>query len=435
MIEYFGNRLVKQGRDVFSYTGTHWKILTDTDHDRLKVMIQRICGGLADLKLIEPAYQLFIIHLPVVPDGVDLFAPNPSKVNFLNGTLHLTRGGDRKYQLRFTEHRPEDYVINILPYEYRPGDQSRNAEFDAMLERISEGDPDKAEKIRAVRQMYGACLVPLFPHLFMCYGPAGTGKSTILNIAARLVHRDNLCDVPPSEFKGFGMETMAGKLVNISTDIPFDMPMRDEIVKQIIDRKPMRIQRKRKVDVYAPIPAVHLFGGNDIPKALDGVSKAHDRRWTFLEFSKFVPKGSYTMDYWDYCYEISPQGILNFALEGLMDLIEERGHFTVPESGKRKMEAWQLASDPVGQFLVDIDQGEVADGNNKLIRGPGAQIERKKLWDCFVKWYEHAFNFPPKLGKIGFFDVLRHKKLKEKKIRGVDYFEGIGLEVENSAQS
>lgn len=434
LLEHFSGKLIKQERDVFAYTGTHWRMLSLTDHDRLKQMIQRICGGLADMKLIEPAYKLFIIHLPSVPENVDLYVPNPSKVNFTNGTLHLVRGPDRKYQLHFKEHRPEDYVVNMLPYEYKAGDTTRNAEFDAMLERVFEGDVDKDQKIRAVRQMYGACLVPLYPHLFMCYGPAGTGKSTIINIAARLVAKDNLCSVAPSEFVGFNMESMAGKLVNLHTDIPLDMPIRDEVVKQIVDRRPMRIRRKGIKDIYAPVPAVHIFGGNGIPKALDGISRAHDRRWTFLGFSKFVPKGNYDRDYWDFCYEQSPQGVLNFALEGLQDLLNEGGHFLVPDSGRQKMEEWQLESDPVGTFLRDVEQGEVADGNNKLMRGSGTQIERKRLWDVFVKWHEHTYNFAPKIGKIGFFDVLRHKKLTEKTTKGVRYFEGVGLEVESTAQ-
>jgi phage/plasmid-associated DNA primase len=335
--------------------------------------------------------------------------------------------------LVFGPHKREDYLVNVLPFDYREGDTTVNQEFQDMLGRVFHEDKDAEEKVRAVRQMYGAMLMPLYPHLFMLWGPPGTGKSTVLNIGARLVDRANLCGVPPSEFKDFNMETMAGKLVNLDTDIPFDTPMRDEVVKKIIDRRPFRVRRKNKTDLYVPLPAIHAFGGNDLPHALDGISKAHDRRWTFIGFNAFVPKGSYDREYWDYCFDLCPAGILNFALEGLRDLIAVGGHFLNPMSGKEKLRVWQLKSDIVGQFLEDVSEGLVSDKNSTIELKEGLEMPRSVAWEIFKKWHEEVYSRSPVLGRNVFFERMRQKNLPEKRTRSGRYFEGIGAKVSDGA--
>lgn len=430
-IAFFAGRLMKQDRDLFYYIGTHWQLLTLMDQDRLRVMIQKVCQGFADVKHIDSAYRLFIYHLPTPPPFVDFFVPHPFCVNFQNGTLHLRKEG-RGFKMEFLNHSRQDFLTCILPYEYRAGDQEKNAEFEGMLERVFLGDSDKGDKIRAVRQMYGACLLPAFPRLFMLHGKPGTGKSTVINIAARLVHKDNLCSVPPSQWTGFNMEGMAMKLVNVDTDIPLQEPINDDLVKKIIERKPFRIRRKGIKDLSAPIPAIHLFGGNDLPKTLDGASRAHTRRWTFLEFKAFVPQGNYDQFYWDFCFDQSPQGVLNFALAGLKDLCASGGHFLNPASGVEAIEEMQDRNDMVARFLKDIQEGEMPDQYNKWELAPTARVERKEAWRGFQTWYKEVYCTEPKMGRSVFFNALRSKMGQEIKSDGVYYVPGIGVRGEGS---
>lgn len=430
LLEAYKHKLVKLEEDLFVYAGTHWKHLSMADIDQIKCQIQDLCGGLATIDQISGVFGLFRMGLSCPPEGVNLFQPQPFAVNFLNGTLFIDQGFSKEgtaYSLRFTEHKPEHWMINVLPYNYSPDWSERNQEFDDMLKRVTEGEPDQEQKILAIRQMFGACLLPAFPHLFFLWGEPGTGKSTIMKIAARLVHGDNLCSVEPKDFSGFGMETMAGKLVNIDTDVDVSQPIADSILKKIEDRVNMRIQRKKLRDIYAPLPATHIFGGNEIPKTLEGISRAHNRRWTFIGFHRVMTKGgNYNKEYAAWCFEQCPQGVLNFALEGLRDIVTKGGHFLNPESGKAKMEEWQLRTDVVGQFLRDIDEGEVLDGNTKITLEKDAKIERAKFWKCFCAWHQEAMNSAPKLGRTTFFDRVVMKGIEVKKIKGVMYFKGLG---------
>lgn len=426
LLRWAGDRLVKQDRDLFEYVGTHWRHLEPGDHDRIRQAIQHSCSGLATMSMVDAVYRLLVVHLESPGEGVDLFTPNPFCANMKNGSLWVVQDKARRtFDLEFRPHRQADWLVNVLQFAYLPDDKSENAEFLGMLDRVYAGDADKEQKILATGEMYGSLLVPLFPHLFMCWGGAGTGKSTVLNIAARLVHKDNLCSVAPSEFVGFNMESMAGKLVNIDTDIPLSEPIRDEIVKKIIDRRPFRIRRKGIKDLYAPIPAVHLFGGNSIPRTLDGASRAHDRRWTFLGFHHPVPKGDYSIDYWDWCFEQNPQGVLNFALAGLKRLLAQRGMFTNPDSGKAKMEQWQINSDVVGQFLRDIKEGETIAKFTQVSTENNGVVERKQLWETFRVWHEEVHSRKPSIGRSRFYESLEATGIVVKTIQGVRYFCGL----------
>jgi phage/plasmid primase-like uncharacterized protein len=433
LLRFYGADIVKQDGDLFRYTGTHWKMMRVEEHDQIKQRLQTLLGGGGTASQVESAYRLFLTFAPVTPEGVDLHTPPQWVTNFQNGTLFIVKKA-RKYEFEFRSHERSDYVNFVLPFPYNPDDTSRNAEFDAMLERVFEGDADIAQKKTALSEMYGASLVPAFPHLFMLYGQPGTGKSTAIILASRLVHRENTCSVDPTEFDGSNLDSMVGKLVNFDTDIEMHKPISEKQIKKIIDRVPFNIKRKYLRNISAPIPAIHIFGGNDIPKTLDGASKAHDRRWTFIGFDKVVAKGNYDVDYADYCFNEGPAGILNFAIAGLKSLLARGGHFTMPDSGREKMAAWQLQTDPIGQFLKDVEGGTIYDSNNQVKVGPTWRIKQMALWGCFKSWHLDTFSTEPKLSRIKFYAVLRDRGYRTVTITGLDHFMGIGVSEVASSQ-
>jgi phage/plasmid primase-like uncharacterized protein/phage/plasmid-associated DNA primase len=414
LIKFYGDKLIKQDRDLFAYTGTHWRLLRLADTDQIKQQMQFLCGNMATSAQLSSMYELFVQKLPSVPEGISLFESRQWVANFRNGSLFVTPetdpNGETVHKINFKEHDPKDYLVNLLPFEYNPDWSVENSEFQNMLNRVFEGDIDKDDKIRALGQMFGACLIPTYPHLFFLYGPPGTGKSTVMKIAARLIDKDNLCSVQPHEFTGFNMESMAGKLVNMDTDVDIHKPIADTVVKKIEDRVSITIHRKGLKDIKAPLPATHIFGGNEIPKTLEGYCNAHDRRWTFLGFFKAVIKGNYNKNYADYCFEHNPQGVLNFALKGLFDLlVTNKGHFTQPASGAEKMKEWLKKTDFVEQFLEALDAGDVLDNNCRLTRDVNGKIKRAKLYELFRIWGVAEgldLRYTP---AQTFYDVLRKK--------------------------
>jgi phage/plasmid primase-like uncharacterized protein/phage/plasmid-associated DNA primase len=430
LLKFYGQDIIKQGAsDIFVFLGTHWKHVPKAYHSQFKIQIQTLCNGLATNAIVNAVFELFLVHLPKVPEGRDMFAPKAFLANFKNGTLHAVRDQEYNYSLKFQPHSKEDYLTNMIPLDYAPEKGEKNVEFEKMLDRVFEGDVDRDEKIRAVKQMYGACLIPLFPHLFLLHGQAGSGKSSLIIPAMRLVSQENISGVEPHEFTGFLMESMVGKLVNVVTDIDTTQTMDDANIKKIEDRIPIRIDRKFQTPVYMPLPAVHIFGANELPRTFSGASKAHERRWTFISIEKFQAQGFYNKDFAVQVFDACPGGVLNFALEGLADLLTCRGHFVNPSSGKEKMKEWQLEYDVFGTFFKEIGAGEVLDNNTVVMLENGLQIERKKLWKVFMEWHRECKGFPPKVSKQKLYAACDKLGHRVKAIDGVYYFEGLGVKL------
>jgi len=423
---YTNGNLLKQEKDLFYYKDGYWQILETRETDILRRKLYKTFGANARSNQVESAFKTFLAYAPSKPKRVDLFTPNPKVTNFINGSLHLI-DNEGEYSLDFREHDKHDYITHIIDLEYSEDLTEVNTDFEEMLLRIFEEDDDKLEKIACLSELFGAALMPAFPHLFFLYGVPQSGKSVICKILMNLIGRDNISNVPPHEFNGFNMESMLHKLVNLVTDIDTRPVISDAMVKQIEDREPALIRRKNKKDLRAAMPAVHIFGANDLPKTFDGSNKAHDRRWTIVKFNKPYT-GKMYRDIDKLVFNKSPRGVLNFALRGLQRLIESGGFFSESSSGKAEKDAWQLENDNVGLFLKDIEEGEVvnAAGNSLEIK-EGLSIYRADLWDAFRKWLLDTNKGSSKIGRTKFYKLVESKGYPLRRSKDGYYFDSIGV--------
>jgi len=436
LLEKLGEDIIRQDKSLFRYTGTHWKELFSVDIDKIKNQINRLYDEEAESKRVDSAFRTLVRNIPSVPDGVNLYNPMPTAASFTNGTLHAFKGQGREWRFEFRPHNRLDFVVNVLPYEYKENDKSSNQEFDSMLERVFEGDHDKDEKIRALAQMYGACLMPIYPHFWFLVGAPGTGKSTAIKLAKKLVSEENTCSVDPTEFEGFNLESMLGKLVNYDTDVNTTDPINDAKLKKIEDGIPFRVRRKGIADAYGVLPATHIFGGNDIPPTIEGSSRAHNRRWTFMGFDKVLTdRGDYDREFDQIVWDAGPQAIIQFAVRGLKDTLLNRGLYLNPASGKVKMEEWQAQSDPVGLFLEDIAEGEVVDSGCTVYLAPEAKISSRILFSIFKQWGSTSGVDLRSWSNRKFFKGMAARGYEKYRSHGCQAFKGFQVEgrVENNA--
>jgi len=451
ILNHFGDNVRKYDKDIFSYNGVNWTEWTDIQRTALSKAITAIFDsqtGVGRVNQIE-AYVLKLMK----PFKENPFVQNPFIANFLDGVLEATPNGP-KYELVFREHRKEDNCLYALPFKYQIDRSIKNENFLKMIERVSGGDQNK---IRQYRQMYGAILLPLYPHLFLAVGAGGTGKTAVIKCGIKLRDPGSMSFTDPTSWgSSFGLEPMLGKLVNVDLDIETHKPIADAIVKKIEDRHLFSVNRKNKKVVNAPIPAVHVFGGNKIPPTLEWGTRAHDRRWTFIEFNSFEGVMNSDRDYSFRVFAECPEGVLNFALEGLTDLIESNGSYFNSDESKKMVTDWQLANDPIGQFIKEVTVVKNLDPNlckngEDIVTTVSlgfsalrtiqphvlslsydaddnlAVIERKKLWGLFLDWYREYRSKVPNLGRTIFYEALRAIKVKEKTIKGVRYFIGFSL--------
>lgn len=426
IVAHFGQLVMKYEKDLFTYVGTHWEKWSDSDFDRLYNTITDLLERQTASGRVDGVAKF--VNKLVTSFTKNPFEPNPFVANFRDGTLEAIENADG-YDLKFREHRKEDMCLSVIPMKYNCDRNIKNEKFESMINDIIGSDQ---EKLRVLKQMYGSVIMPIFPHLFMMIGMGGTGKSSAIKGSVFLRDQNSISNTDPSSWAGtFGLEPMIGKLVNIDLDIDTHKPIADSLVKKIEDRYSFSINRKNKAVIKAPIPSVHIFGANKLPPTLEWGSKAHDRRWTFIRFNKYDGSENADREYSHRMCRTCPEGVLNFALEGLNDLMQSKGKYFVTKESKDDVREWQLQNDSVGQFAEELLEA-AADGVDFIVCGLGgslradkdSRVQRKDFWLFFVHWHIEAFNRKPSIGRNKFLTALNSYKITSKKSDGVHYILG-----------
>lgn len=429
----FGSVVKQNAEDLFYYKDNYWQYLDKSKIQILKTKLNAQFRNKLSEKKLEAIFRLFVLYVPSKPDDIDLFSPSPDMANFKDGTLHLVRYSDQ-FKLEFKKHDKENFCTTIIDQEFERYSEKRNDLFENWLREYLDQDEDK---YRLIQEMFGASLMPMFPQFFVLLGSSGTGKSTTIKILKRL-HRndDNISGVSPDKFHGFHMASMIGKLLNIVMDIKTNCKIDDDIVKSIDDRAPMRIERKRKDDVYVPLPALHIFGANKMPSTFEGYSGAMKRRFSIINFDK-VFSGVRNAYISDDLFDHDPQGVLNFALEGLFRLVEiNKGNYTATESSQKNVEEWTSFNDVYKLFIDEMtDEGLDLGGEAfRLIEHSDAMILKTKLWKAFQKWQEEALDQRNQFGKMRFYKLLKDAGIEEKRFSHGRYFSGLGESIPENDQ-
>lgn len=432
LLKWFGDRIVIQDKAIFSYTGSHWVELGPTDVSQIKQMIDVATNKLLSIRDIDTYYKHFYTYLPVVPRGVSMFQPNPYIANFQNGSLHCGHGPGVRPE--FKPHDPRDFLISVLPFEKPEWTSDQELPpapmFDHMIESLWAANSDKDQAKLLAYELIGAAIMPAFPIIVIYHGAPNSGKSTFIKLIVKLVNKQNVSSVQLCEMFGFNMESMVGKLVNFDTDIDVNKPMNDSEVKKLIDRMPRRVCRKGQSDVYAHLPALHLFAANRPPKSLDGSSHAYGRRLILVKTDSLSMPGKRVADFEERLLKEEMPGILARGLMGLYRLIENDGLYTIPETSLAQVRNLEMESDAVGQFLEDVSHGEcMTEKSHRLVIHPEASIRRAELWVCFDNWQQSSNPRGNWIGKHEFFDKMRHRSFHDKRTSSERLMVGIGLQV------
>lgn len=415
---YYKGSIIKSGGDLFIWDEKYWRAFTDADRDHIFRQIIVLHGGLGTYPRFQNVLKNFI---GVIPEATqNLFYTNPQRITFNNGTLALDFIGGKWSIVFRPDHRKDDFSTNLIPYDYDPA--ARNSVFEETIHNIL-GDDEGEAKIRAVKQMFGSALAPMYPRLFLLVGKPGSGKSTLILLASALVSEGNVCSLQPSKFEGFEMELMAGKLINAVTDLNVVKPISDEVIKQIEDRVPLTINRKYKKAIQAPFPAVHLFGANDIPPTLERGSMSHTRRWTFIQCDKFGGDiTTHDKHRIDKIRASGMAGVINFAIEGLKDLLEHNGKFFVPESGAKRMSEWQTENDPIASFVEAMRKNE---DEIPFVFDPDGRVKPVALWAAFGEWHDASYYTKPRIPKMKFYRKLENHLGVRKTHQGHQFYCGV----------
>lgn len=261
-----------------------------------------------------------------------------------NGIIVLGDNGS----VEIREHTPDFFALTKLPYAYDP--KATCPRWDKFLDEVTFCNK---ELQRTLKQWAGYTLSPLqiFEVLLILLGEAGTGKGTYKRTLMAMNGNENCSEVPLRRFTDkYSLSITYGKKLNTAPDAESELtPQVEAIIRTWTGEDGLDYERKYLAGFTARPTAKLMILANEFPKFTDKTMGT----WRRLIV---VPFGRENLEYRDPTLESTLKrelpGILNWAIEGLRDLLEEM-KFHVAESSRVILTAHQEESNPARVFLME----------------------------------------------------------------------------------
>ncbi len=290
----------------------------------------------------DKLYRQFLTlsHLP---------KPEPAKdsvcINLQNGTLEITPSG-----ARLREHRREDFLTYVLPFEYNP--KAPAPRFYQYLNRVL---PDP-EKQRILAEYLGYVFVrPSYLKLekvLVLYGSGANGKSVFFEVVEALLGRENVTNYSLQSLtddKGYSRAKIVGKLVNYASEI--NASLEAAAFKALASGESIEARLPYGQPFTATDYAKLIFNCNVLPKEVEH-TEGFFRRFLIVLFDVTIPESEQDKTLSRKIIDNELSGVLNWVLQGLDRLLTQRD-FSDCMATQTTLAKYRLESDSVQMFLAD----------------------------------------------------------------------------------
>ncbi len=362
-----------------------WKRLDDRE---LKARIHAVAGSNElTSSIVNSIMDLVKTEIFVAGHHFNEFSTNAIAV--ANGVLEYASA-----TWTLQPHCREDFRTTLIPVIYDP--QAEALRFELFLLEVFEGVPDPQERIRVIKQGFGYTLLASchLERFFMLIGSGANGKSVLLSTLSSLVGAAQVTSVQPNQFDNrFQRAHLEGKLANIITEIAEGAEIADAQLKSLVSGELNTAEHKFQNPFdFRPI-ATHWFGTNHLPHTRD-FSDALFRRAILVEFPRKFAEHERDPNLTKKL-QAEMSGILNFAIEGLTELLETN-QFTIPQSSTELATGWRMEADQANQF---VDECCVADASSA--------VDISQIYTRYKEWASEA----------GIGRILGKKSLSQRLVR------------------
>lgn len=284
----------------------------------------------------------------VDPQGV-----NQEWLNFENCLLNpLT--------MKTKKHTPDLFSITQIPIVYDP--KAKCPQWQKLLKERTKNE----EELLTLQEFFGYCFLEGQPYemALLLVGPKRTCKSTVLNALELILGKENVTGYPIQEIgtseNKYAVGYMYGKLGNIMADL--DARALKEIGPFMTYTGGDLKQAETKFGhSFAFHPTAKLvFSCNSTP-VIYNKEDAFYRRWLPLTFTKQTPENEVDPDIKNKTIPSEASGILNWALEGLKRL-QENKKFSLSYTDEEKKDFYEKHSDSPSSFILQNINNEDDEG-------------------------------------------------------------------------
>lgn len=319
----------------------------------------------------------------LVSKDFDDFNRNPYLVNVRNGLLDIR-------DMSFKEHTPSYLSTVQLNVEYNP--QVDCPQFKKFLNEVLD-----CKLIPLVQEIVGYLLTTntASQKAFVFWGPARTGKSTLLWVVEYLLlGKKNVSNIPWQEIGDkFKTAELLGKLANVFSDLPSKSIDDTGIFKVVTGEDYLMAEKKNKNPFKFKPFARLVFSCNELPRNYVDRTEGFYRRLIIVPFSRQIEKSKIDKAL-KYKFQREKEGILNWALEGLKRLYENNFEFSENE-------------------LTDDVKKEYKRENNNVISFVEECCEIDSLFSCSrIEIYEAYKEFCVEAGLKALSQIKFNKELE-----------------------
>ncbi len=257
------------------------------------------------------------------------------------------------------------FTRGMVPCEFNPA-----ATCPRWEQFVAEACPEDAAMLQ---MMFGLSLTydRRYNVFFVIHGEAGTGKSTALDVLARL-NAGAVCGVPLSMFgEKFRTYDLTEHRLNMVQDMESvyegvgSVSLREAILKSCTAGEKFQVEQKHQPPKYRRLTALPVFGGNVLPRFADRSRAIADRMRIITFPCVFRGTAGQDLTLADSLRAELP-GILNWALRGYGMLLAG-GSRTFPETASAAMLKADLIKSARPEELFCDDMLEVTpDGSGTL---------------------------------------------------------------------
>jgi len=293
------------------------------------------------------------------------------QIIFKNGMLNIETD-------EFVKLRPELFITSTLPYNYDP-----NADYPLWKITLHDWWGNDDDSIRLLQQWFGYNLIATnyLETMMILFGETGSGKSTITKILADMLGRDKCTSLEFRDLKyTFGSQMITNKNAIIfsedQTTKRVDADIVLQMIKRLTGRNPISV-RVKYGDTYSTEPFARLtYECDTLPRFVDN-AQALQRRVSMLYFGRSFEDAPNVLLKDQLVQEIP--GIINWAIEGLRDLIKT-DKFVQPKISEVAKEELRYMTSPMaamGHQCLCFDD-------------PDAWTPNDQLFDLHRAWFKEG---------------------------------------------
>ena len=317
--------LKKNGVGIFfQYVDGVYKMISDQD------ISDMILAGLYDDMLWgyrtkknvsdKVACLLSIIPLLVLTDDKGYVA------NVKNGLLNI-------YTKELKPHTPDFISLIQYPVNYDP--EAKSPIWDKCVAEWMSG-PEQEEKIKLIKQFCGYCLSSsmLYDRALFMVGDGGNGKSTFIDTIAMVFGPDATSHLDlETLYDKYGFDGLIGKRLNIVEEVHGNYYQSNKL-KKLISGEQVTIDKKYKDHFTFRPQTKFAFSVNMLPR-VDDTSTATERRIIAVQFlNNYRDNPNYELRSSVGLLAQELPGILNWMIEGAIDLANDKKFITTQEQIK-----------------------------------------------------------------------------------------------------